>query len=86
MYQVEGTFSLSHAQSEACFSNVMARIRIRLFIPRASAGRCLLAESAIGILAISRHGGTETITANDDIGAVKIDKYDLGVFVLFHNR
>jgi hypothetical protein len=79
MYQVEGTII-----PWCSINNFLVSLRV-LFIPRAFSGRSSLAESAVGILAISRNGGTDTITANDDIGAVKIDKYDLGVFVLFHN-
>ena len=62
----------------------MESLRV-LFIPRAFSGRRSLAESAVGVLVISRNGGTDTITANDDIGTVKIDKVDFGVFILFHN-
>ena len=54
-----------------------------LFFPRAFSGRRFLAESAVSL--VSRHRGFDTIAANDDISAVKIDKDDLGLFVLLHS-
>ena len=83
MYQVEGTIIPGYLINN---NSLLESLRV-LFIPRAFSGRSSLAESAVifGGLVISRNGGTDTITANDDIGAVKIDKYDLGVFILFHN-
>ena len=65
-------------------NSLLESLRV-LFIPWAFSGRGSLTESAVGVLTISRNGGMETIAANDDISAVKIDKVDLGVFILFHS-